>query len=61
MFHVDIKYITRFVCNKKNNSISTGVENLLMNSDLKIFTISSIFIWNIYEKRLTLHREIINP
>ena len=61
MFYVDIKYITCFVCNKKNNSLSAGIESLFINDDLKIFTISSIFIWNIYEKRLTLHREIINP
>ncbi len=61
MFYVDIKYITCFVCNKKNNSLSAGIENLFINGDLKnIYNIFD-FIWNIYEKRLTLHREIINP
>lgn len=53
MFCVDINYITRFVCNKKNNSLSMGVENLLMNSDLKN-------IYNIFDFYLEYIRKTFN-
>lgn len=52
MFCVDIKYITRFICNKKNNSLSTGVENLLMNSDLKKYLQYLRFLFGIYTKNV---------
>lgn len=53
MFHVEIKYITCFVCNKKNNLLSTGVEPLLMNSDLKN-------IYNIFDFYLEYIRKTFN-
>ncbi len=53
MFYVDIKYITRFVCNKKNNSLSAGTVTLLVNSDLKN-------IYNIFDFYLEYIRKTFN-
>lgn len=53
MFHVDIKYITRFVCNKKNNTLSAGVEILFINGDLKN-------IYNIFDFYLEYIRKTFN-
>lgn len=53
MFYVDIKYITRFVCNKKNNSLSAGTVTLLMNSYLKN-------IYNIFDFYLEYIRKTFN-
>lgn len=52
MFHVDIKYITRFICNKKNNTLSAGVESLLINSDLKKYLQYLRFLFGIYTKNV---------
>lgn len=52
MFHVDIKYITRFVCNKKNNTLSAGVESLFINGDLKKYLQYLRFLFGIYTKNV---------
>ena len=53
MFHVDIKYIARFVCNKKNNTLSAGVGSLFINGDLKN-------IYNIFDFYLEYIRKTFN-
>ncbi|PXX21290.1 hypothetical protein EJ73_01814 [Hoylesella shahii DSM 15611 = JCM 12083] len=53
MFYVDIKYITCFVCNKKNNSLSAGIESLFINDDLKN-------IYNIFDFYLEYIRKTFN-
>lgn len=53
MFCVDIKYITCFVCNKKNNSLSAGIESLFINGDLKN-------IYNIFDFYLEYIRKTFN-
>ncbi len=53
MFYVDIKYITCFICNKKNNSLSACVESLFMNGELKN-------IYNIFDFYLEYIRKTFN-
>lgn len=53
MFYIDIKCIMRFICNKKNNSLSAGTVTLLMNSDLKN-------VYNIFDFYLEYIRKTFN-